>query len=208
MLRKIIATLTALAAGVLVVGVAWASGNADTSTSATVAGSSSVTVDSTGSSPEDSTVVSLDDDRATSTSLDADGITSTSFDDSSGASIDDDGTTSTSLDDDDDTTATTVQSPTSSSSGSSTSTSTDDSNARPADGLSTHDLPGVGSVAIEVRAGVLVLVDVSAPGWHVELEKVEEDRIEIGFRLGEAEAKFEARIEHARVEVEIELDSD
>jgi len=62
-------------------------------------------------------------------------------------------------------------------------------------------------VTIEVRAGVLVLVDVSAPGWSVELEKVEKDRIEIGFRLGEAEAKFEARIEGARVNVEIELDS-
>lgn len=199
MFPKMIATFTAVTAALLVVGVAWASGDDDTSTSVTAAGSSSVTVDTTGTSLEDATGTSLDEDGATSTSLD-DGATSTS--------LDDDGTTSTSLDDDDHTTVTTAQSTTSTSSGSSTSTSFDDSDGRPADGRTTHNVPGVGSVTIEVRAGVLVLVDVSAPGWNVELDKVESDRIEIEFISGEAEAEFEARIEGARVNVEIEVDSD
>ncbi len=201
MFRKMIATFTAVAAALLVVGVAWASGTDDTSTSVTTANSSSVTVDSTGTSLEDSTGTSLEHDRTTSTSLDDDGTTPTS--------LDDDGTTSTSLDDDHHTTVTTIQSTTSTSSGSSTSTSFDDSDTRrPADGLTTHNVPGVGSVTIEVRSGALVLIDVSAPGWSVELDKVEHDRIEIEFTSGDAEAEFEARIEGARVAIEIEIDSD
>jgi hypothetical protein len=207
MFRKMIATFTAVTAALLVVGVAWASGDDDTSTSVTAAGSSSVTVDSTGTSLDDSTGTSVDDDSGTSTSLDDSTVTSLG-DNGTTSTSQDDGTTSTSLDDDDHATVTTIQSTTSTSTGSSTSTSLDDSTLRPADGRSTHDLPGVGSVTIEVRAGVLVLLDVSAPGWSVELDKVEHDRIEIEFTSGESEAEFEARIEGARVDVEIEIDSD
>ena len=206
MFRKTIATLTAVTAALLVVGVAWASGDDDTSTSVTAAGSSSITVASTGTSLDGSTVTSLGD-RSTSTSLE--GTTATSLDDdgTTATSLDDDGTTSTSLGDDG-TTVPTSRSTTSTSAGSSTSTSFDDSDVRPGDGRTTHNLPGVGTVTIEVRAGALILVDVNAPGWNVELDKVEHDRIEIEFTSGEAEAEFEARIEGARVDFEMEIDSD
>lgn len=63
-------------------------------------------------------------------------------------------------------------------------------------------------MTIEVRDGTLSLVDVVAPGWHIEHDKLEADRIEIELTLGEAEAEFEARIRNGRVDIEIEVDND
>ena len=63
-------------------------------------------------------------------------------------------------------------------------------------------------MTIEVRNGSLHLQDVSAPGWQYEIEKAEADRIEVEFASGDAEAEFEARIHHGRVEVKSEFDSD
>jgi hypothetical protein len=51
-------------------------------------------------------------------------------------------------------------------------------------------------------------VNVTAPGWSVEIEKEEADRIEIEFQNGNAEAEFEARISDGRVDVKTEVDSD
>src|ERR687891_735871 len=99
------------------------------------------------------------------------------------------GTTSTSIDDDDDDTST-------------TSTTIDDNDRVVVpDGITTHNIPGVGAVSIEVSGGQLFLVTVSAPGWTVEQDKIERDRIELEFTNGEAEAEFEARIRDGRVEV-------
>jgi hypothetical protein len=64
----------------------------------------------------------------------------------------------------------------------------------------------VGQVTIAVIGGRLALVDVSAPGWAIKLDKVESDRIEIEFESGEAEAEFEARVRGDRVQVDIEVD--
>jgi hypothetical protein len=63
-------------------------------------------------------------------------------------------------------------------------------------------------VSIAVTSGRLSLIDVSAPGWSVETDKLESRRIELEFSSGESEAEFEARIENGRLEVEIEVDSD
>lgn len=77
------------------------------------------------------------------------------------------------------------------------------------DGVSTHAIPGVGTVTIEVQAGQLILVDVSAPGWAVEREKIESDRIELELTSSlDAEAEFEARLKDGGVEVEVEVDLD
>jgi hypothetical protein len=74
------------------------------------------------------------------------------------------------------------------------------------DEVSTHNIPGVGSVTLEVKSGQLILVDVSAPGWDIARNKVESDKIEIEFRSNEAEAEFEAELDHGRVEVDFEVE--
>lgn len=76
------------------------------------------------------------------------------------------------------------------------------------DGQSTYAIPGLGTITIAVRSGALVLVDVTAPGWTVDIEKEEPDRIEIEFFKGEAEAEFEAKVNNGQIEVKTEIDSD
>jgi hypothetical protein len=77
-----------------------------------------------------------------------------------------------------------------------------------ADQVTTHNIPGVGTVTIEVFEGILYLSSVSAPGWDVSRDKVEPDRIEIEFTSGEAEAEFEARLRAGGVDVKTEVDTD
>lgn len=76
------------------------------------------------------------------------------------------------------------------------------------DGVTTYQLAGVGSITIEVFEGQLYLSSVSAPGWEIEEQRVEPDRIEVELVSGDAEAEFEARIKHGRVDVETEIDLD
>lgn len=74
--------------------------------------------------------------------------------------------------------------------------------------MTTYQLAGVGSITIEVFQGRLHLSAVTAPGWAIEEQRVEPDRIEVELVSGEAEAEFEARIKNGRVEVETEIDLD
>jgi hypothetical protein len=64
----------------------------------------------------------------------------------------------------------------------------------------------VGTVTVAVSGGKLVLVDVSAPGWTVEVDKQEPTEIKVEFRKGSAEAEFEAEIEHGQLDIEVETD--
>ncbi|HEY6635574.1 MAG TPA: hypothetical protein VI141_08165 [Acidimicrobiia bacterium] len=198
MLKRMLGVFTAVVAALAVVGVAWASSD-DGSTGVTTAGSDDSATSSSVTSP--STPTTSEDD-STSTSSGGGTVASTPTtldDDSTVTSVAGGATTSTSL------------GTTSTSQGGSTSTSLDDhggDRATVPDGRSTHAIPGVGSVTIEARAGRLVLVDVSAPGWSIEHDKIEPDRIELEFTSGEAEAEFEARIEGNEVRVEVEVDSD
>lgn len=213
MTKKLLGVFTAIVTALAVVGVAWAgtdaatstSNSAKTSTGASLAGSShadssglaaEAALDaSTSATVDSSTSATVDDDRSSSTSTNVDTSTSTSAD----------ATTSTSVDDDDD------QSTTSTSSTTSTTVDDDDDDDRIVvpDGITTHIIPGVGTVTIEAAAGQLFLVSVSAPGWEVENEKLEADRIELEFTNEvDAEAEFEARIQDGRIEVRIEVDSD
>lgn len=77
-----------------------------------------------------------------------------------------------------------------------------------ADQVNTYNIPGVGTVTIEVFEGVLYLSSVSAPGWDIERDKVEPDRIELEFTSGDDEAEFEARLRATGVDVKIEVDAD
>jgi hypothetical protein len=207
MTKKLIGVFTTIVAALAVVGVAWAS-DEGASTSLTAATETSASVSSDVSTPSTEATVP---DPSTSTSVNA--STSTSAEGSTSTSLDDDptsttstsiaattstsaaGTTSTSIDDDDDeaTTSTTID---------------DHDRVVVPDGITTHNIPGVGAVSIEVSGGQLFLVTVFAPGWTVEHDKIEADRIELEFTNGDAEAEFEARINDGRVEVDIEVDSD
>ena len=193
MIKKMLGVFTSVIAALAVVSVAWAGTDDATSTS--------VTTDATIASSTDATVQSSTEATvASSTGATVDSSTSTSLDDrSSSTSTSIAATTSTSADSNS-TTSTTV--------GSSTSTSIDDNDRSVVpDGVTVHTIPGVGSVTIEAASGQLILVDVSAPGWNVEFDKVESDRIELEFTsAADAEAEFEARINDGRVEVRIEVD--
>jgi hypothetical protein len=94
MQRKLLGMFTAIAAALLLVGVAWASGDQarDDSSSGTVAGTPG---------SDDMTSVTVADTVTSVTSDDNSGTTNTTLDD-------DDGTTNTTLDDDDSTTTTTL----------------------------------------------------------------------------------------------------
>lgn len=203
MIKKMLAVSTSIVAALAVVGVAWASGNDDTSTSVTAATETSASVSADVSTPSTEVTIptsSPSTSVSTSSSTSADVSTSTSLDDdASSTSTSIAGNTSTSA---------AGSAATSTSIGSSTSTSVDDSDRRAVpEGITAHTVPGVGTVTIEVFAGQLFLVNVSAPGWSVEYEKLESDRIELEFTSAlDAEAEFEARIDNGRVEVRIDVD--
>ncbi|HZD21878.1 MAG TPA: hypothetical protein VE569_00505 [Acidimicrobiia bacterium] len=182
MFQKTIAILSTLLVGLLVAGIAWAHGDDPISGSASVKTASEASVDDGRAAVETESETSAHVEAESSTST-------TTSSTSTSTTVDDPEPSSTTLDND--TTSTTVP-----------------SSERPQDGPTTYKIPGVGTVTIDVRAGVLVLVDVSAPGWSVELDKVEGDRIEIEFFSGETEAEFEIRMEGPKTEVGIEVDSE
>lgn len=209
MIKKMLGVFTSVIAALAVVGVAWAGTDDATSTSVTAAGETSTDVsiddsssstDATIASSTDATVQSSTEATvASSTGATVDSTTSTGATMDSSTSTSLAATTSTSADSNS-STSTTVES--------TTSTSTDDNDRTVVpDGISVHTIPGVGSVTIEAVLGKLILVDVSAPGWNVEFDEVESDRIELEFTsAAEAEAEFEARINDGHIEVRIEVD--
>lgn len=60
------------------------------------------------------------------------------------------------------------------------------------------------TVTVDLRGGALFLVDVSAPGWSVEVKDRESDRIRIRFEKSGSRAEFEAELDDGRLEIEIE----
>ena len=70
-----------------------------------------------------------------------------------------------------------------------------------------YDIPGVGTLTLEIVGGRLELVNISAPGWDIEIERAEADRVKVEFNRGSDEVEFEVRVEHDRLRVEIELES-
>ena len=195
MFRRMIGIFTAVAAALLLVGVAWASGGPDRDDPGT--GS----LGTTASSSTDSTGTSLDDD--TSTSVD-DSTTSTSVDDNSTTSITliDTSTTSTTVDT---TTSTSIDE-------GSTSTTIDDDNREatraPApinSGPISYQVGPGGTVIVQIVGGQLVLVDaVAAPGWALEVDKADGREVKIELENGKSDAKFEAKIDNGELRVRVE----
>jgi hypothetical protein len=191
MQKRTMATIGGLvAATLLIAGIAWASGSDDSATSSTTA-STSTSLDDNGSS----TSV---DDNSTSTSLK--GSTSTTIDDNTSSTIDDDETTSSTIDDNDDDNDDHDDRDDNKGHG-----GDDDTAVAVADGSHTYQVPGAGSVTINVTGGTLELANVQAnTGWTSEVDKARSDRIKIKFRNGESEAEFEAELEHGAITIDIE----
>ncbi len=179
MARKMLGVFTAVAAAMLLVGVAWAGTDSAEDLSSTEATAATipdegVTVPTTAGDEDD-------DDTTTSTTIPGN-TTSTSIHDDE--DDDDDTTTSTSIHHDDDDEVEVFE-----------------------DQHVVYDIPGVGRVTVEIIDGRLELVSVSAPGWDIEIERAQADRVEVEFERGSDEVEFEARIDHGKIEIEIELES-
>lgn len=201
MFRKMLGVFTAVAAALLLVGVAWASGDGarDESSSGSVAASAAADVSSSVSPASSASDTSVDDrtstsidDSSTSARVDADTRTSISLVDTS-TSTTLDSTTSTSMDD---------------RSTSSTSSTVDDHSTVP---ITTeprsYDVSGAGSVSIQVVAGKLVLLHAeAASGWALKVEKADARDIKMEFENGDSDAGFEAKIRDGELRVEIERD--
>lgn len=200
--RNALGVFAAVVAALLVVGVAWASGD-DSATQTSLANGTvtSVTAPSSSSSqpqPSTSTTIgstssTLGDDGSTSTSLG--GSTPTTINNSTSTTLGNGSSTSTTL-----------------GSGGSTSTTIDDDDdddrgkgSALVDGTHHFAVGAAGSVSIQVLAGQLVLLDVSPnAGWDFEIEKNRSDEIEIRFEFGDRRSEFEARNHNGALEIEIE----
>ncbi len=201
-MRKTLGTIAAVATAMSLIGVAWASDDLGVGARGEVQGDTAVSSSIT--SADEGTSVTVEDDDSTSTSLDDDETTDTSVAGATSETFDDDGedTTSTTVDDDDH-----------DDDDVSTSTTLDDDDdgahagATAALGLHTYVVSGVGQVTIEVLGNGLSLVAVNAPDWTVAIDRAEDDKIEIEFRRGEAEAEFEAEL-HSNGGLSIEIDGD
>lgn len=211
-LRTTLGTIVAIATAMSLIGVAWAS--SDPGTGAEVADGDVVSTSLVGA--DDSSTVASIADFSSSTTLDDRDTTDTSLDLSTSDSVDDenDESTSTTLDDDERVTSSTVDDDDDrdDDQGQDDDDSDDDdeSTATPADpGTKTFTIAGVGSVTIDVGAGGLTLVGVSAPDWTAQIDQSEADEIEITFRRGEDEAEFEAELSSdGSLSVDIDLEND
>ena len=186
MLRKILGVVTAVAAGLVVVGVAWASSDAASSTtsssvvatSAASESSSTTTGGSTSSTAGDSTTTSL-----------GSGSTSTSLGSSTSTTIGGSSATSTTINN-------------------TTSTSFDDSDIAVPDGTYQYQVATAGSVTIQVTNGAMSLESVNTnAGWTYTVEKNRVDDIEVGFEKGDAEASIRVKADHGKLDVEVESKS-
>ncbi len=196
MARKMLGVFTAVAAALLLVGVAWAgtdgAGEEPSSTEATAP---------TIPDEEPAVLATVDDgDSKTPSSIhdddDEDTRTSSSIhDEDEGAD-----TTSTSIhDEDDDEGADTT----------STSIHDEDDDEKYQvfeDQRVVYDIPEVGRVTVGIVDGRLE-VDVSAPDWDIEIESDEADHVEVKFRKGSDQVEFEAEIEDGKIKIEVELES-
>lgn len=200
LVRNALGVFAAVVAALLVVGVAWASGD-DASTQTSLASETQTSVSAASSSssqsqPSTSTTIgsassTLGEGGSTSTSLG--GSTSTTINSSTSTTLGIGSSTSTTLDDDDD-----------NDDDDDRDNSRDNSSAL-VDGTHQFAVGTAGSVSVQVLAGRLILLDVSAnAGWDFEIEKNRSDEIEIRFESGDRRNEFEARIHNGALELEIE----
>lgn len=187
MSRKLLGVFTSITAALLVVGMAWAAddaGQVDDDSRARITGETSLEasaetqVSATGDTLPTGSSTSITSGSSPSTSITSPGGSSTTVTSSAGSS----------------TSVTTGE-------GSSTSLVTRTELTSSAGG--TFQVSDAGSVTVEVHAGLLVVTDVSAPGWDIRIKDVRHDRVRIEFRKDGANAEFEARLDSGRLDIEI-----
>ena len=201
MKRSVLGLVAAVALVGSIAGMALAS--PDDSTSSTEVTTPTVPneqVSSTTVGDSTSTSIDLDDDTTTASIDDNDDTTSTTIDDEAIEK------TATSVPDDDDSTSTTIDDRghhDDDVDGSTSTTIDDDHNQVVEDQTVSHDIPGVGTVTVEVRDGKLQLVDYSAPGWDAQVE-TKDDSVKVKFRDGSNEVEYEAELNDGQVKVSVE----
>lgn len=184
MLRKTIGLLTAVGATILVVGIAWASGD-DPGVSGSVAANSGVAAEASTPSTDGTLAASINAES------------SVEADSQAGVTVIDTSSTST-----------TVGATTSTSVGStSTSTTVDDrSTLQVTSDPISYDVKGAGTVTIQVVAGGLVLIEASpSAGWSMEIDKADDRDVRIDFESGDSDAHFEAKIRDGELRVRSEI---
>ncbi len=186
-MRKMLGIFTAITAALVVVGAAWAAGDARQAPTVlaplALSGSSPSSADPSSSSSSSSASSSSSSSSTTPSTVPSATSPSTSTPGSSSSTSTPGASTSTSTSN---STSTTVEEEFTTSSG---------GTFKVADGV---------TVTVDLQGGALVLVDVSAPGWAVEIKDRESDRIRIRFEKSGARAEFEAELDDGRLEVEIE----
>ncbi|MGH8870409.1 MAG: hypothetical protein ACRDWS_00310 [Acidimicrobiia bacterium] len=212
MYRKILGVFTAVAAALLLVGVAWA-GN-DAAGSCSIAASAESEPSSSISLATRSTGASLDTQTSVdgAASADVDGAAAADVDANAAADVD--AATSTSIQlVDTSSTSTTIESSTGTSvDDNSTSISVDASLLVDAGLLvpittepAAYDVGGAGTIVIQVVAGRLVLVDAAAnSGWSLEVDQADGRDIKVEFVNGDSDAEFEAKIRDGELRVDVE----
>lgn len=74
-------------------------------------------------------------------------------------------------------------------------------------GPQSFEIPGVGSVRVDIADGRLELVNLPAPGRDIRIKNAKSDEIKVGFRNGSHEAEFEAELEDGKIKIEVERES-
>ena len=209
MLRKLLGVVTAGVAGLLLVGVAWAAGDRSgdifsDGSQVTAAGGSVASTDSSVVVSEPIGTLATSPSAAQLGSAGT-GATSTSLGNGSSTSTSMAGTSSTS---------TTIDTTTSTTQAGSTSTTVDDNNREESRGPApvntaptSYQVGAAGTVTVQITAGQLILLSASpAPGWDVEVDRADGERVEVEFENDGSDAEFEARVHNGELRVRVEAD--
>lgn len=178
-MRKLLGLFTAITAALVVVGAAWAASDA----------------------PEEPRVLAPLAVAGTATSSSSPTSSSSTASESSSTSVTTPASSSPSTSTPGNSSSTSTPGASSTSTSGSTSTTVEEEFVA-AGGGTFRVAEGV-TVTVDLQGGALVLVDVSAPGWAVEIKDQESDRIRIRFEKTGAHAEFEAELDDGRLEIEI-----
>ncbi len=178
-MRKLLGLFTAITAALVVVGAAWAASDA----------------------PEEPRVLAPLAVAGTATSSSSPTSSSSTASESSSTSVTTPASSSPSTSTPGNSSSTSTPGASSTSTSGSTSTTVEEEFV--AAGGGTFRVADGVTVTVDLQGGALVLVDVSAPGWAVEIKDQESDRIRIRFEKTGAHAEFEAELDDGRLEIEI-----
>ena len=72
-------------------------------------------------------------------------------------------------------------------------------------GPTTYQVGTAGTVTVQVTGGQLVLIDaIAATGWNLELDRADGREVKVEFESGGSDAKFEAKVDSGELRVRVE----